>query len=126
MIVNDFESSNSSNEYGNYVYTSHDQAKFITEKISCVLFTVHDVYINGGYNKEEYGNTDYGSAELVELLFSEFYTRISNVEKTLNVTRKTASSYLNQLVENDILIVEIRGRDKLYINSKLVDIVKYA
>lgn len=64
------------------------------------------------------------SKELVELLFSEFYTRISSVEKALNVTRKTASSYLSQLVETGILTVEIKGRDKIYINNGLVDVVK--
>lgn len=60
------------------------------------------------------------SYELVELLFSEFYTRISSVEKTLGVTRKTASSYLKKLVEIGILDVESRGRENVYINRKLI------
>ncbi|WP_434800340.1 hypothetical protein [Acetoanaerobium noterae] len=32
------------------------------------------------------------SKELVNLIFTEFYTRISSVESELNVTRKTASN----------------------------------
>ena len=64
---------------------------------------------------------DIYSRELVDLLFSEFYTRISNVEKALNITRKTASGYLNQLVGLGILAVETRGRDKIFINEKLID-----
>ncbi len=64
------------------------------------------------------------SRELVEVLFKEFYTRISNVEEGLDVTRKTASNYLNELVEMGVLELEVRGRDKLFINKKLLDIVK--
>lgn len=64
------------------------------------------------------------SRELVEVLFKEFYTRISNIEEGLDVTRKTASNYLNELVEMGVLELEIRGRDKLFINRKLLDIVK--
>jgi len=63
------------------------------------------------------------SKELVEVIFSEFYTRISSIEKALNVTRKTASNYLIQLSEAGFLEVETRGREKLYINRKLIDVV---
>ncbi len=64
------------------------------------------------------------SRELVEVIFKEFYTRISNIEDGLNVTRKTASNYLSELVSIGVLEVEIRGRDKLFINRKLLEIVK--
>jgi len=64
------------------------------------------------------------SKELVEILFMEFYTRISTVENGLNVTRKTASNYLNELVETGILVVEVRGKDKLFINKRLLDVMK--
>lgn len=64
------------------------------------------------------------SKELVDILFLEFYTRISNVENGLNVTRKTASNYLNALSESGILEVEVRGKDKLFINKRLLEIIK--
>ena len=64
------------------------------------------------------------SKELVEVLFSEFYTRISSVEEALGVTRKTASNYLVQLMEAGFLKVESRGREKIYINRRLINIVK--
>jgi len=64
------------------------------------------------------------SRELVEIIFKEFYTRISNVEKTLGVTRKTASNYLNELVEIGVLEVESKGREKIFINKGLLEIVK--
>ena len=64
------------------------------------------------------------SKELVDILFLEFYTRISNVENGLDVTRKTASNYLNALSESGILEVEVRGKDKLFINKRLLEIMK--
>ena len=64
------------------------------------------------------------SRELTELIFKNFYTLIKDVQKTLNVTRKTSSNYLYKLVELGILKVEKRGRQKIFINHKLIDIVK--
>ena len=64
------------------------------------------------------------SYELVELIFSEFYTRISNAEKVLGVSRKTASNYLNVLVNIGVSELEVRGRENIYINKRLVDIFK--
>lgn len=64
------------------------------------------------------------SRELVDVIFSEFYTRISSVEKALGVTRKTASGYLTQLVEAGFLAVESRGREKVFINRKLIEVVR--
>ncbi|WP_430885359.1 Fic family protein [Fusibacter sp. JL216-2] len=63
------------------------------------------------------------SRELVDVIFKEFYTRISNVESTLDVTRKTATNYLNELVEIGVLEVETRGRDKVFINRRFLNIV---
>lgn len=63
------------------------------------------------------------SRELIDLLFSEFYTKISSVEQHLGVTRKTASNYLTQLTEHGILEVEVMGRNKLYINRGLINCV---
>ena len=64
------------------------------------------------------------SKDLVEVIFSEFYTRISSIEKALSVTRKTASIYLVQLMEAGFLEVESRGREKIYINRRLIEVVK--
>ena len=64
------------------------------------------------------------SENSLDILFLECYTRISNVQKGLNVTRKTASNYLNALSESGILEVEVRGKDKLFINKRLLEIMK--
>lgn len=66
------------------------------------------------------------SKELVDVLFNEFYTKISYVEKGLGVSRKTASTYLIDLERAGILVSEMVGRDKIYINHKLFELVKKA
>lgn len=64
------------------------------------------------------------SKELVELLFFEFYTKINYIEKGLGVTRKTAAGYLSALEEKRILSSQKVGKEKIYLNNRLFDIVK--
>jgi Fic family protein len=66
------------------------------------------------------------SKELVDVLFYEFYTKISYVEKGLGISRKSASTYLIELEKAGILVSEMVGRDKIYINHKLFELVKSA
>ena len=63
------------------------------------------------------------SKELLESLFYEVYTKIAYVEKTCNVTRLTATSYLNQLEEAGLLESEKLGRDKIYKNIRLIKLL---
>lgn len=64
------------------------------------------------------------SKELIDLLFFEFYTKINYIEVGLGVTRKTAAKYLNELEEYGLLTSEKLGRDKVYLNKALLDLVK--
>lgn len=63
------------------------------------------------------------SKELLESLFYEVYTKISYIEKVCNVTRITATSYLNQLEEIGLLESEKIGREKIYKNIKLIKLL---
>ena len=64
------------------------------------------------------------SKELVELLFFEFYTKISFLVEGLNVDRKTASNYLVKLEKTGVLQSEKIGREKIYKNVGLFNIIK--
>lgn len=64
------------------------------------------------------------SRELVELIFFEFYTKIAYIEEGLGVTRKTASKYLSTLEEKGFLLSEKMGREIIYLNKNLFEIVK--
>lgn len=63
------------------------------------------------------------SKELLESLFYEVYTKISYIEKICDVTRITATSYLNQLEEIGLLESEKVGREKLYKNVRLIKLL---
>jgi len=64
------------------------------------------------------------SKELIDLLFYEFYTKITYIEKGLSVTRKTAASYLESLEDLGILSSEKIGKERIYKNKRLYELVK--
>jgi Fic family protein len=64
------------------------------------------------------------SKKLIDLIFDKVYTKISDVEVHLDITRKTASKYLNILVDINILTVEKVGRSKVFINYRLKELLK--
>lgn len=65
------------------------------------------------------------SKELIDLLFYEFYTKIKYIESGLSVTRLTASGYLKELECAGFLESEKLGRERIYLNKRLYDLVRY-
>lgn len=65
------------------------------------------------------------SKELIDLLFYEFYTKITYIEKGLSVTRKTAASYLESLEDLGILSSEKIGKERIYKNKRLYELVNF-
>ena len=63
------------------------------------------------------------SDELLDSLFFEVYTRINYIEKKCGVTRQTASTYLNQLVEEGLLVYEKIGREFIYNSTRLFSLL---
>jgi Fic family protein len=62
--------------------------------------------------------------ELIELLFEQPYSKIEFVVNRLGVERKAGSRYLKKLEEIGILKSQKIGRETIYINSKLIEILK--
>lgn len=62
--------------------------------------------------------------ELIELLFEQPYSKIEFVVERLNVERKAASRYLKKLEEIGILTSQTIGRENVYVNTKLIEILK--
>ena len=66
---------------------------------------------------------DLHSRELVDVIFSQPYCRIGNLVDAGIAKRQTASVYLKKLVEIGVLR-EIRvGREKLFVNPKLLGVI---
>lgn len=66
------------------------------------------------------------SKELVELLFYEFYTKTAYIETGLGVSRKTAVSYLTALEDAGFLTSQKIGKERIYLNKRLFDVVQEA
>ena len=64
------------------------------------------------------------SKELLEALFFEFYTKIPYIQEQLGVSDKTAQKYLDMLVELGFLTSEKIGRERIYRNERLFNIIK--
>ncbi len=62
--------------------------------------------------------------ELVELLFEQPYSKIEFVVNKLGVERKAASRYLKELEKAGILLSQKVGRETIYINKELIEILK--
>jgi Fic family protein len=60
------------------------------------------------------------SRELVELIFKQPYCRISNVVEAGIAQRATASKTLKELVGKGILVEITVGREKIFVNTRLM------
>lgn len=63
------------------------------------------------------------SFELVEVLFYECYTKNEYFRERLNISRNTATNYLNQLVTIGVLTKEQVGREMIYKNLLMYNLV---
>lgn len=66
------------------------------------------------------------SKELIDLLFYEFYTKTQYIAEGLGVSRRTAVNYLTALETKGFLVSEKLGKERIYQNKRLFDLVKYA
>lgn len=66
------------------------------------------------------------SKELLESLFFEFYTKVPYLQEKLGISDKTAMTYLSKLEEEGFLISEKIGRERIYKNERLFNIIKKA
>ncbi|MGB3910994.1 MAG: Fic family protein [Pseudolysinimonas sp.] len=63
------------------------------------------------------------NADLLAVLFEQPYCRIANVIDRCKVSRPTATNWLNALVEARALRDVRRGRERIFINTELLDVL---
>ncbi|MGH7676483.1 MAG: protein adenylyltransferase Fic [Gemmatimonadales bacterium] len=92
-----------------------ETARWTTERIRAIRQLMQETadYVR----KEAYGAY---SRELVELIFVQPYCRIKNVVEARVAQRQTAAVYLKQLVGAGVLEEVKVGREKLFINPRLM------
>jgi Fic family protein len=93
-------------------------SKWTTGKIAAVrkLLENTNEYVRGALPKVH-------SRELVDALFLQPFCRISTLTERGIVKRQSASVYLRELASIGVLHEEKRGRDKLFINRKYMDLL---
>lgn len=64
------------------------------------------------------------SKELVELLFRQPYRKIAFLVEAGIAKRQTAAAYLQALEDAGVQISETVGRERLFINPPLLDLLK--
>lgn len=63
------------------------------------------------------------NSDLIDVLFEHPYARISNVVERCNVSRPTATGWLNALTDADGLVDLKVGRERLFINHRFMEIL---
>lgn len=63
------------------------------------------------------------SQDLINNLFRHPYTKIEFIVNELDISRPTAISYLNQLIDAGFLVKIKLGKENFYINEKLFDFI---
>ncbi len=95
-----------------------DTAKWTTNKIMAIRdLSSH----TSDYVKEQLPKIY--SRELVDIIFSQPYCRISNLVEADIAKRQTASEYLKKLVSVGVLQEVQRGRERLFLHPKLLALV---
>ena len=64
------------------------------------------------------------SKELVEVLFVNPYCKVEHIVRAVNVERKAASRYLHQLEEVGILESHKIGKENIFVNRELIQLLK--
>lgn len=82
-----------------------------------ILMQDYKVYIRKNYK--------FYSQDLLNNLFHHPYTKIEFLQKELNVSRQSASKYLNELVRSpQKLLIKVKiGRDYFFVNKSLMDLL---
>ncbi|HIE70131.1 MAG TPA: hypothetical protein EYP98_08100 [Planctomycetes bacterium] len=63
------------------------------------------------------------SRELIEVIFTQPYSRIANVVDANLAVRQTASKYLKELVAKGVLEERQEGRENIYLNIRFMDLL---
>lgn len=68
-------------------------------------------------------NYKFYSQDLINNLFRHPYTKVAFLEADLNISRATATRYLDALSEGGVLDKHKLGRENYYVNRQLVDLL---
>ncbi len=94
----------------------------ISRKTTYLIKNINDLFKE--YKIIVRSNHKFYSHDLINNIFSFPYTKIKFLEKDMNISRATATRYLDALANNQLLEKKRIGRESYYINRKLFDLLK--
>ena len=94
----------------------------LTAKDTIRLVTaIHELLLR--HKEEIRSRYKFYSQDLINTIFRHPYTKVAFLEKEMNVSRATATRYLDALAKDNILEKHKLGRENYYINHDLVDLL---
>lgn len=97
-----------------------ETAQWTTEMIRSIRALLDDTIQRAHRDAPSVGHTK----ELVELLFHRPYCKIAFVVQAGIAQRQTAAAYLQALEKAGILTSETVGRERIFVNAALLDLLK--
>ena len=97
------------------VSITSQETKVLVKKID-ELFKEYKSIIRGNYK--------FYSHDLINNIFSYPYTKVKFLEKEMNISRATATRYLDTLAKDNILEKNKIGKESYYINKRLFNLLK--
>lgn len=117
-----FQETRKTNDYENWILYI---LKGIEETSLSTIKIINKISIEMKQMKEELRQkTKIYSKELLEALFFEFCTKSSYIKQQLNVSERTALRYLNELEKQGFITSEKIGRERIYKNERLWNLIK--
>lgn len=102
-----------------YMLTAvHETSQWTTHKIKAIRALMDDTF---RYTREAAPNAS--SWEMIDVIFSLPYCRISSITDRNIAKRQTASGYLKELTRAGVMREEKVGREKIYLNKKYYDLL---
>ncbi|SNR34580.1 Fic family protein [Lutibacter flavus] len=105
----------------NWILYMLDSVEQISKETIVLIGKIRDLIYE--YKNLLRNNYKFYSQDLLNNLFKHPYTKIEFIENDLDVSRITASKYLNQLAKDNVLKKEKLGTGNYYINEKLIKIL---
>jgi Fic family protein len=109
-------------DWENWIYYMLDGVEQTAKETIIVIGKIRNLFFE--YKNTLRNNYKFYSQDLLNNLFKHPYTKIEFIEKDLQVSRITATKYLNILADNGLLKKNKLGVANYFVNERLVDILK--
>jgi Fic family protein len=109
-------------DWENWIYYMLDGVEQTAKETIVVVGKIRNLFFE--YKNTLRNNYKFYSQDLLNNLFKHPYTKIEFVEKDLQVSRITATKYLNLLADDGLLKKNKLGVTNYFVNERLIEVLK--